>query len=333
MGPLRNRQPLTSRGLRVLVAGGNGVLGWRVIRDLVSRGHDVHALVRKESAAALVRGLGATPHTGDLLTGLPVDTLPDRVDVIVHAATAIPVNARPSRAEWLQSDRVRLDGTRVLAEWGASRGIRLFVLPSTVWVARPGDGAPFDEGEQPNPTEFHQSAADAESLVRELAGSNGFEAAIMRFGWYYGADVPHTTMFRDLLARGRLPIVGDGEAYWSVIHLDDAASAVGHAVEGLRGGLWHVIDDEPVPIAEFLGTFASLLGAPRPRRVPHWLARAVAGSYSTEFLTLSTLTSNARFKAEFAWQPKYPDSRQGLRQVVEEWSASDVHQEQSAVRP
>lgn len=314
-------EPFTEQGaLRVLVAGGNGVLGWRTVRGLAARGHEVHALVRSATAADLVEELGATAHLGDLLGGFPPDSLPEGIDVVVHAATAIPVSSRPRRAEWRHSDRVRLEGARALADWGASRGMRLFVLPSTVWVAQPPDGSPFDEGADVRPTEYHLSAANAEAFIQERARAGGFAAAILRFGWYYGADVPHTLLFRSLIKRGLLPMVGRGDSYWSVIHLDDAAGAVVRAAEVGRGGLWHVVDDEPVMIGEFLAEFATLLGGPRPRSVPAWLARLMAGPYPAEFLTRSTRTSNARFKAELGWRPEYPGSSQGLRQVVGEWA-------------
>ena len=51
----------------VLVIGGTGNLGGRVVEALVTRGHPVRALVRDGTDPALVRARGAEPVPGNLL--------------------------------------------------------------------------------------------------------------------------------------------------------------------------------------------------------------------------------------------------------------------------
>jgi hypothetical protein len=64
---------------------------------------------------------------------------------------------------------------------------------------------------------------------------------------------------------------------------------------------------------------AQRLGARPPRRLPAWLARLVAGGATVDFFMQSTRTSNARFRRDFGWSPKYPTFREGLDQVLGEW--------------
>jgi nucleoside-diphosphate-sugar epimerase len=77
-----------------------------------------------------------------------------------------------------------------------------------------------------------------------------------------------------------------------------------------------VVDDTPVTAEEFIEEFARLLGARPPGRAPVFLARLVAGDTAVEYLTSSTRTSNARFRRETGWSPRFPSYREGLGQVA-----------------
>ncbi len=115
-----------------------------------------------------------------------------------------------------------------------------------------------------------------------------------------------------------------------MIHADDVASAFVAAAESPRSGVWHVVDDRPVALAEFLGAMAERLGAPPPRSIAPWIARLALGPYTTGLLQTSFVTSNVRFSRDFGWRPAFPTYREGLDEVVETWRKegfpdADVH--------
>ncbi len=101
--------------------------------------------------------------------------------------------------------------------------------------------------------------------------------------------------------------------------MDDAAAAIVASTKAMQGGLCHVVDDRPVSTAEFFGTFARLLDAPEPRRVPAWLAKLLAGPSTVAFLTATTRTTNARIRKDLGWSPRYLTHEDELRQVVKAW--------------
>jgi nucleoside-diphosphate-sugar epimerase len=307
--------------MKVFVAGATGVLGRGIVRQLVGRGHEVVGLVRDDEGQRVVGALGGVGRRASIFDSDSLARVAEGSEVVVHAATAIPLKARAAARDWELNDRIRREGTRALAECAALVGARLYVQQSIVWVATPADGAFFDEGSEAHPDEVSRSAFDGERIAFEAAGRGGFRAAVLRCGWFYGPDAGHTRMFGRELMKRRLPVVGRGEALWACLHTEDAARAFAAAAEGDREGLWHVVDDTPAGAAEVLEEFARQLGAPPPRRAPVWLARLVAGRRAAGFFTRSTHTSNELFRRDFGWEPLYPSYREGLAQVVSAWAA------------
>jgi nucleoside-diphosphate-sugar epimerase len=307
--------------MRVFVAGATGVLGRALVRQFVARGHAVLALARSERNAELIRSLGGESRAGDMFDADSLAHAAEGADTVIHAATAIPTKTRTGAKDWEMNDRLRREGTSSLALCAAKVGARIYLQQSIVWLARPADDSFFDETSEPNTDAVTQSALDAERIAIEAGGRSGFKVAVLRCGLFYGPDAAHTRQMGQALLKRKLPVVGSGAAVLSCLHTEDAAGAFLAAAEGERGGLWHVVDDELVTVKDLLSGFAERLNAPAPRRVPVWLARLVAGRYSADFFTRSVNTSNARFRADFNWNPRFPSYREGLDQVVKAWKA------------
>ena len=77
--------------MKVFVAGATGVLGRKLVPQLVARGHEVVGMTRSASKQDLVRSLGARPVVVD---ALDPDAVAQAVasaepEVIVHELTAL----------------------------------------------------------------------------------------------------------------------------------------------------------------------------------------------------------------------------------------------------
>ncbi|MFC6990830.1 NAD-dependent epimerase/dehydratase family protein [Haladaptatus sp. GCM10025707] len=310
--------------MRVLIAGATGVLGRRLVADCVERGHEVIGLARDRDGAWSVRRAGGTARYGDVLDRESLSAAATGADVVINAATAIPTSARPRRTEWRLNDRVRREGTRNLTEVAVEAGVSQFIQQSIVWVARQPDGSDFDEDSTPHPDRTTASALDAEHIVTAAGTTHGFDTTLLRCGWFYSADSAQTqAIARGLLAR-RMPIIGRGDARMSHIHVADASTAFVTAMETGVAGRYHIVDDAPVSMAHYLGTFALALGAPEPRHIPPLLGRLVAGGDVVRFLTQPMPTSATRFHDATGWTPRYPTITEGLPAVCEEWRGAGV---------
>ena len=313
--------------MRILLTGATGVLGHRLVERLADRGHEVLGLVRDDEGADLVEGRGGVVRHGDVLDPDSLDRAADDVEAVVHAATAIPVQTKPTEADWTRNDRVRLEGARNLL--ASIDGVDRFIFPSVVWVARQPDGSAFDESAPRHPDRATRSAADVERVLRERATDPEFGATILRCGFLYAPDAAHTRMWGENLLSGDLPIVGGGllgrrDAHLSFLHADDAALAFADAIDADATGLYHVVDDQPATFAAFISELADRLGAPDPRRLPGWLARFFVGRETVDTLTSPMETTNERFRDDVGWEPVYPTYETGLQGVVETWRSDDT---------
>jgi nucleoside-diphosphate-sugar epimerase len=312
--------------MKAFIAGATGVLGQRLVDRLTDRGHEVIGLARDEAGERVVERHGGTVRRGDVLEPETLERAMDNdVEALIHAATAIPDSTKPSDKEWAQNDRVRLEGATNLLD-AAPAELRQVLFPSVVWVARQPDGSRFDETAERYPDRATRSAAEVEELLEARAGEDGFEAAILRCGFFYAPDARDTREWADRLLNGDLPVVGSGllgrqDAELSFVHADDAATTFVAAVEREASGIYHVVDDEPVTGAAFFETFADLLDAPEPSRIPGWLARFFVGKINAEGFTSPMPTTNEKARRELDWEPVYPTYRDGLKEITETWQA------------
>jgi nucleoside-diphosphate-sugar epimerase len=266
-----------------------------------------------------VQDAGGEPRQADLFDADSLARAAEGCDTVIHAATAIPVKAKTTPADWAMNDHIRRKGARCLTEAAAKIGAKTYLQQSVVWVARPRNESPFTEDSPTVPEPNIQSAIDAEKIAREAESTEGFTVAILRGGYFYDSESAHTRMLGEALRDRKMPVIGSGDALWAMIHTDDAASAYVAAAEKPASGIWHIVDNEPVSARAFLNEFAADLGAPPPRRFPVWLAKRFAGEQAVAYFTKNTRTTNARFRLHFEWTPHYPTYREGLKQVIAEW--------------
>ncbi len=305
--------------MNVFIAGSSGVLGRSTIRQLVSHGHQAMALVRTEDKARVVKSLGASAVIGDIFNPAQVRDLVDGADAVLHLATAIPTKPRWKRDDWIANDRLRREGTRNLVEACRGRKIRAYVQQSIAFVYGNLHGAWVDESAPPCPSNITQSALEGEQIALNARRDWGLPAIVLRGAQFYHAESWSTRYFIGQIKRCQLPIIGDGNYFWHYIHVDDMARAVVCAVENASeasGEILNVADDEPCQAKEFLEFLANRIGAPRPMRVPAWLARLFAGSETVNFLTTSARYRTGKIKKKLGWKPQFPTYREGFAQIL-----------------
>ncbi len=307
--------------MRVFVAGGTGVLGRRLVPQLVARGHQVTATTTNQDKLNLLARLGAD---GVVMDGLDAASVGEAVasarpDAIVHQMTAISAAhaGKPDMKHidrWFATtNRLRTEGTDHLLAAAEATGVSHFVAQSYAswngirqggWVKTEED--PLD----PETGTVARPGMEAIRHVEDVAVKAG--GAALRYGGLYGPGATDDQV--ELVRKRQFPLVGGGTGYCSWVHLDDAASATVLAVEQKARGVFNIVDDEPAPASEWLPYLAACAGAKPPMRAPKWLARLLAGEVAVTMMTEGRGFSNAKAKRELGWELCYPSWRQGFKE-------------------
>jgi nucleoside-diphosphate-sugar epimerase len=306
--------------MRVFVAGGTGVLGRRLVPQLVARGHQVTATTTSAAKLGLLAQLRVD---GVVMDGLDAVSVGEAVakarpDAIVHQMTAISV-AHAGKPDFRHFDRwfattsrLRTEGTDHLLAAAEAAGVSDFVAQGYAswngirqggWVKTEEDPLDLLAG-----TAAHAgmvAIGHVEDVVVKAGG------AVLRYGWFYGPGAIDDLV--EIVRKRQFPVVGGGTGYSSWVHLDDAASATVLAVEQQVKGVFNIIDDEPAPASKWLPYLAACAGAKPPMRVPKWLARLLAGQVAVTMMTEGRGFSNAKARRELGWELRYPSWRQGFK--------------------
>jgi nucleoside-diphosphate-sugar epimerase len=309
--------------VHVFVAGGTGVLGQRLVPQLVARGHQVTATTTSAAKLPLLEKMGAEGVVMDGLDAASVGAAvaATRPDTIVHQMTAISA-AHSGKADFRHFDRwfattsrLRTEGTDHLLAAAEATGVPHFVaqgyanwngLRQGGWVKTEDDPLDLLTGTAA------QAPMAAIRHVEDVVLAAG--GAVLRYGGFYGPGATDDQV--ELVRKRQFPLVGRGTGYSSWIHLDDAASATVLAVEHKARGVFNIVDDEPAPASEWLPYLAKVAGAKPPMRVPKWLARMLAGDAAVIMMTEGRGFSNAKAKRELGWQLRYPSWRQGFKEEL-----------------
>ena len=308
--------------VRVFVAGGTGVLGRRLVPQLVARGHQVTATTTGLGKLGLLEQLGADAVVMDGLDAVTVGkaVAAARPDTIVHQMTGLssahagkPDLKHPDRF-FASTTRLRSEGTDHLLAAAEATGVSHFVAQGFSSMNGIRDGGWVKTEEDPLDPALTGGRKGAEAMrhLEDVVVKAG--GAVLRYGAFYGPGATDDQV--ELVRKRKFPLVGGGTGYFSWVHLDDAASATVLAVEQQARGVFNIVDDEPAPASDWLPYLAACAGAKRPIRVPAWLARLLAGEMVVMMMTEGRGFSNAKAKRELGWELRYPSWRQGFKEEL-----------------
>lgn len=313
--------------MRIYLAGASGAMGKALVPMLIESGHEVVGTTRSQANAAALRATGAEP---DLVDALDADAVrrsvkAARPDVVIHQLTALggAMDWRRIDRSFAQTNELRRRGTEHLLAAARDAGARRFLAQSFTGWPNDRSGAKVKTEEDPLDPKPHPTTRESHAAIRALESAmlteDALEAIALRYGMFYGPGTGWSQggdMIEAVRTR-KLPLVGDGAGVWSFVHIEDAARATLAAVDRGAPGLYNIVDDEPATVSQWLPYLAEVVKAPRPMKVPAWLARVLAGGAVVSNMTLIRGSSNGKARRELGWEPTYPSWREGFRTLAE----------------
>jgi uncharacterized protein YbjT (DUF2867 family) len=231
--------------VNVLVTGGTGFVGSKVVHAIRARGHDVRALVRDRRRSATLEAWGCEIVQGDVTDAATLARAAEGMRAVVHLVAVI----KGKREDF---ERVMERGTASLLRAAEVAGVGRFILMSALGTSEANrDLVPY----------FH-----AKWEMEQATKASRLESVIFRPSFVFGADggvLP--TFIRQVRWSPVTPVVGSGEQRLQPIWVEDVAEYFARAVDqpGAGGTTFELGGPEAVTWNALYARIRAVLGARR----------------------------------------------------------------------
>jgi uncharacterized protein (TIGR01777 family) len=295
----------------VLITGGTGFIGRRLVAALVAGGHDVTVLTRKAGNAA------ALPAPIRIVTGL--GQIPDdaKIDAIVNLAGEPIGDGLWTAAKRRRILRSRLRITRDLVRFVARLEHKPEVLVSGSaigWYGLRGD-EPLDESGDGRDCFSRRICTDWEAAAAPVT-RHGVRLVLLRIGLVMGAEGGVLSRMLTPFEFGLGGRFGNGRHWMSWIHRDDLVRLILHAISSRRlSGPLNGVAPEPVRNADFSHSLGTALRRPAILPVPAAPLRLALGDFAEELLLSGQRILPAAAQAS-GFRFRFPQLGPALAEIV-----------------
>jgi UDP-glucose 4-epimerase len=255
---------------RVLVTGGAGFIGRRVVRALLEIGAEVTVADRQPFPEGVVRGEFRTV-LGDLRDPeVAARALSPGTDAVVHLAAFTSVLRSIEDPAGTYDVNVAL--TQNLLELARMHETRIFLFASTNAVAGDVGRNVITERTPMRPlTPYGATKAAAEMLLSSYMACYGINTCALRFSNVYGPGMAAKDSFVPRLMRaarvgGGVDVYGDGNQLRDLVHIDDVVEGLLTAWRADWAGPLIVASGRSDSVNDIVAAARRVTGAPIPAR-------------------------------------------------------------------
>jgi UDP-glucose 4-epimerase len=307
-----------------LITGASGFIGSHVARRLVADGHEVHALLRRDSDAKRLEDLPQVRRWTaglDDIAALEICLRGARPDRIIHCAGDSRARHMSGWKPVRETYRINVDGLANFLEAACASGVPVRNLVRLGGLEEYGSGpAPFVETQREAPRSAYSASQVAGThLLQALQPTLPFMAVTLRPTLIYGpaqsTDFMIPAVIEALLA-GRPFALSEGRQRRDLLHIDDLVTAIlaASTAEAVGGEVINISTGEAPSIRAVASMIGKMLGRPDLLKF---------GELPDRPNDIFDLRGDAS-KAErlLGWRPTIPLER-GLSQTIE-WHRSRV---------
>jgi len=204
-----------------LITGGTGFLGCHLARDLVNRGHRVKLLDLETLNEPDLWGR-AENYVGDIRNRILVDRLMTGVDVVIHAAAALPLATKKE----ITDTTVR--GTKIILEMAKKNKVsRVIYISSTAVYGVPAKHPIVETDPRVGVGAYGFAKIAAEELCEKFRKQK-LPVTIIRPKTFIGTGrLGVFQILFDWVRRGcKIPVIGDGQNQYQLMDVEDLANAI-----------------------------------------------------------------------------------------------------------
>ena len=251
--------------MKVLITGGAGFLGGKLVPLLLADGHEVKLLVRKLRKAH--ENPSVTQCVGDLSDPESLRQACEGIDWVIHAAGLISYN--PAKAELMRATNV--EGTRAMAKAALAAGVKRFLhVSSTAAIGISEDPhKPMNEKSVFNARTlglaYFDTKYDAEQELLKIV-QEGLDAVIVNPGSLLGPGDTrrYEKGYAGLIYKYKPPFLFHGGI--NFVDVEDVAKGCLLALKKGRKGERYILGGENLGFADMIIRVNTILGRPSPKK-------------------------------------------------------------------
>ena len=263
--------------MTIVVTGGTGFIGRRLVGALVDAGHRVILLTRSPAGGRHPRGAEARVWDGE--TQGPWAACIDGADAVINFAGEPIAGGRWTGERKRRIVDSRISATRAVVEAIGTAAIKPGVLLNASAVGYYGSVPEGDVTEDaPSGVGFLADTCRMWEVEARRAESFGVRVVLIRMGIVVGEA---GGALEKMILPFRLFVggpVGSGRQWFPWIHADDVVGAVIFALERVSlSGPVNLAAPEPATMETFCSTLGRVMGRPSWLRVPEWALTLLLG--------------------------------------------------------
>ncbi len=306
--------------MRILIAGGSGLIGRALVDLLLEEGHEITVLSRAPDRASLPSDVTVVKWDARSVQGWA--HVVEEMDAIVNLAGESIAGGGPLPARWTASRKRRILESRLLATRAIVEGIRQARSKPAVLVQGSAvgyyggriDDVLLDE-EAPPGSDFLAEVAvqweDASAPVEAM----GVRRVVARTGLVLsnrGGSLPAILRPFHLFVGGPL---GDGRQWWPWIHIQDEVRALRFLLSHEHAhGPFNLVAPNPVTNREFARIVGRVLHRPAVLSTPAFVLRLLLGEMSTLLLEGQRAVPKRLLALGYVFA--FPDLEEALRDLL-----------------
>ncbi len=296
--------------MKIFIAGATGAVGSPLVRALLTLGHQMTGMTRPGPGVDRLRELGAEASTADAFDPEAVHEAIAAAapDVVIDQLTWLPANPADIIKAMPDDTRLHREGGANLLAAAEKLGVRRYIMQSRGFYLDAPAGQLADETARLSydaPGEIGESTRTIGAYEDRVLASPSLDGVVLRYGFFYGPGTWYRPdgAIADQVRNGEAVIIGEGNAVWSFVHIDDAIAATVAALTA-EPGVYNIVDDDPMPVAKWLPAFARWVDASEPGRVSVEDALKSAGEEAVYYHTRLTGAANTRAKEKLGFAPR-----------------------------
>lgn len=269
--------------MKILITGGTGFVGQRLLKSLASQGHECVVLTRNPEKARLHESTPATFHRWDgVLEDVPKEAF-DGIDAVVNLMGENIADKR-----WSDSQKKKLEESRITAtknlvagvEKHCEKPLQAFISASAIGYYSINTGAQLDEDSSKGNGFLSDLCEKWESATDGLTKAD--RKIIMRTGVILGPESGALNKLLPIFKLGGGGPIGNGKMMMSWISVEDMIKAIGTFLTDSKfQGTYNMVAPQAVANTEFTKALAKAVKMPAFFPVPPFALKLLMGEMST----------------------------------------------------